>query len=179
MRTIKFRGKILELNIGCDKNIGDWVYGDLHLLSKIPHIHTTNSRKYIIDTETVGQYTGLKDKNGVEIYEGSVMLIHATEFNVEIIGVVEFNSGSYVVRSFFSDAHISLACAVREHQSGERIGIVIGNIYDNPELLKIKLNNDSWKKYLDISVECFKKHQELMDELVSVKPMLLNKNEEE
>lgn len=43
----------------------------------------------------------------------------------------------------------------------------------------IKLNNDSWKKYLDISVECFKKHQELMDGLASVKPIILNKNEEE
>lgn len=42
----------------------------------------------------------------------------------------------------------------------------------------IKLNNDSWKKYVDMSVECFKKHQELMDELDSVKPMTLNKNEE-
>lgn len=43
----------------------------------------------------------------------------------------------------------------------------------------IKLNNDSWKKYLDISVECFKKHQELMDSLESVKPIPLNKNEGE
>lgn len=41
----------------------------------------------------------------------------------------------------------------------------------------IKLNNDSWKKYIDISVECFKKHQELMDSLASVKPITLNKNE--
>ncbi len=30
MRTIKFRSKFLELNIGCDKNVGDWVYGELH-----------------------------------------------------------------------------------------------------------------------------------------------------
>lgn len=40
-----------------------------------------------------------------------------------------------------------------------------------------KLNNDSWEKYLDLSVECFKKHQELMDSLESVKPIPLNKNE--
>lgn len=43
----------------------------------------------------------------------------------------------------------------------------------------IELNNDSWKKYLNISVECFKRHQELMDSLESVKPITLNKNEEE
>ena len=40
-----------------------------------------------------------------------------------------------------------------------------------------KLNNDSLKKYIDLSVECFKKHQELMDSLESVKPIILNKNE--
>ena len=40
-----------------------------------------------------------------------------------------------------------------------------------------KLNNDSLKKYIDLSVKCFKKHQELMDSLVSVKPIQLNKNE--
>lgn len=40
-----------------------------------------------------------------------------------------------------------------------------------------KLNNESLKKYIDLSVECFKKHQELMDSLESVKPIQLNKNE--
>ena len=40
-----------------------------------------------------------------------------------------------------------------------------------------KLNNDSLKKYIDISVECFKKHKELMDSLESFKPIILNKNE--
>ena len=43
----------------------------------------------------------------------------------------------------------------------------------------IKLNNDSRKKYIDISVECFKKHQELMDSLASVKPIILNTNDKE
>lgn len=40
-----------------------------------------------------------------------------------------------------------------------------------------KINNDSWKKYVDLSIECFKKHQELMDSLESIKPIPLNKNE--
>ena len=64
------------------------------------------------------------------------MRIPETEFNIEIIGVVEFDRASYVIRSFFSGTHSSLAWAVRGRQSGERRGVVIGNIHDNPELLK-------------------------------------------
>ena len=67
--------------------------------------------------------------------------------------------------------------AIKYNDSKENLKerfIEVSNKYND----LIKLNNDSWKKYLDISVECFKKHQELMDSLESVKPIPLNKNEE-
>jgi uncharacterized phage protein (TIGR01671 family) len=145
MKEIKFRGKT------CNDNV--WVYGQylestISWTNRKPHkswiVPTSISnggfiamiQRYPVIDETIGQYTGLQDENGVEIYEGDVMQIPATEFNIEIIGVVEFDKGKYVVRSFFSGTHSSLAWAVRERQSGERRGVVIGNIHDNPELLK-------------------------------------------
>lgn len=133
MRVTKFRGKRI-----CN---GEWLFGDLM------HDNIGGSYIYPIEAEnlykenavtpdTVGQFTGLLDGNGREIFEGDIMRIPETEFNIEIIGVVEFDRGSYVVRSFFSGTRSDLAWAVRERQSGERRGVVIGNIYDNPELQK-------------------------------------------
>lgn len=130
MREIKFRGK--------DLLKGEWRYGYLHLPDGGDNlmIQVNNYDSFGVIPATIGQYTGLLDGNGQEIFEGDVMRIPETEFNIEIIGVVEFDRGSYIVRSFFSGTHSSLAWAIRERQSGQRRGVVIGNIHDNPELIK-------------------------------------------
>ena len=127
-REIKFRGK--------NKKNGEWFYGNLFDkdIYGRTHICTTTKGCLDIDPNTIGQFTGLLDKNGNEIYEGDIVKTKGGWG-----GVVLWNSRSYF---YIKDNNYyeyeepdlspigSLLCCERKQLE------IIGNIHDNPELLK-------------------------------------------
>jgi uncharacterized phage protein (TIGR01671 family) len=107
-----------------------WVYGDLQQKGKKAFI------EYEVNPETVGQFTGLRDKNGKEIYEGDI--VKTKEYGIEIPnGKVSFNSVgydnfiiNYIDGGFrLSNNHRCFLLCRGNHLE------VNGNIYDNPELI--------------------------------------------
>lgn len=141
-REIKFRAK--------DTRAGEWYVGELHLLSKVPHVHPDVLSSVPIDPDTVGQFTGLKDKNGKEIYEGDVVKItERGSFGLEFVGVVVYCDNTCCFKMEVSDKSvyskgISFKCGMQRMYDGHYTiewydeYEVIGNIYDNPELLTEK-----------------------------------------
>ena len=83
---------------------------------------------YVVDPVTVGQYTGLKDKNGKRIFEGDIVDILTEN---EEIGVVEYEDGGFLVSAdgFCVDFHANINGTDLE---------IIGNIHDNGELMEVR-----------------------------------------
>jgi uncharacterized phage protein (TIGR01671 family) len=139
MREIKFRGQ--RKFSGYTKKPFEWVYGDFY--------HSADGDACIDEWEvvedTVSQYTGLKDKSGVEIYEEDVVRKVPEEWpskldsdprtleqylhDMSSVYVVEYQVDRFAL---FTDRGYSDRLSPGQHGSLE----VIGNIYENPELLK-------------------------------------------
>lgn len=166
MREILFRGKRTEN--------GEWVYGEYFGLCAVANddgevalkylIHQSNDEPlYSVDAETVGQYTGLKDKNGKKIFEGDIVKckhkLHGLIENKRDVKIPHHSYGLVFEEKWFSDTKNWLEAVYYRnyevqfyrgsyriknksitHEISYRYIInhdveVVGTIYDNPELL--------------------------------------------
>ena len=149
MREIEFRGKAGKWVYGSLINAPDYccILQDVENLQSIdyPYLNgdsgTFDGYATPIDKNTIGQYTGLKDKNGTKIFEGDILKLKQPKDEREFIAKVEFGNpnGNYdwgwqlvFVKPY--SINNDILCWV----GMECIGIeseVVGNIYDNPELI--------------------------------------------
>ena len=126
MREIKFRGKRLDNE--------EWLYGSLVILNGRYFIFD-DANRHEVDPTTVGEFTGLKDKNGKEIYEGDVIRSPLSEDKTRPHRIF-YHTGNAAFMGALVDR--KELCYLRLDQDwiykfGKE---VIGNIHDNLELLK-------------------------------------------
>jgi len=136
MREIKFRGKRIDN--------GEWVYGafvpdaletpdnDLTTWGFIRRYNRDIGKMETIEVarESVGQYTGLCDKNGKEIYERDVLLWGDDNRQNQVV----FSQGSFQMQRYGGLAPLRYHNLVNSEAMNAE---VIGNIHDNPELLEV------------------------------------------
>ena len=127
-RQIKFRGKPIDPYYDIDFVFGFYME-DLKDGEVVPYIFDEQIKAEVLP-ESVGQFSGLKDKNGTEIYEGDVVFIVFGILNTKEYFAVKFEEGSFI---FYSDEqYVNL-----KFENCKEVE-VCGTIHTTPELLTDK-----------------------------------------
>ena len=125
MRAVLFRGK---------RHDGIWMYGDLlhSCCNTYTIIQPEMIQRHIVLEETVGQFTGLYDKNGMRIFEGDIVDAWSAGEHLPN-GIIKWGEG---IAGFFimPPKYNAVWHLVGDNENKETL-VVIGNIHDNPELL--------------------------------------------
>lgn len=143
MREILFRGQTRrygeKVKLNGEKIKSNWVYGGIFPQNgdgdfAIIYQQEPTVEKYPVYADTVGQYTGMKDKSGKRIFEGDI-IDFSDRSDDDGYGVVKYDANETEFGIEYDNIYESLG----KHYYPEDIE-VIGNIYDNPELLGDKEN---------------------------------------
>ena len=143
MKNIWFRGR--------DTATKEWVYGDLmHIIGR-PVIHTDRGHKHTVEPKTVGQYTWKTDKNSNRIFDGDIvrqtfegqgiLYEDPDDYDGFVVGTVALTGcGTFINPSYgvlnYDGEPVDDYKPRRKRLISYRAE-VIGNIYDNPELLEV------------------------------------------
>ena len=135
VREIIFRGKRIS--------DGSWVYGGImhtfhpnydneneeaFLMQKSNcYCICANNKDYFVEQSSIGQYTGLTDKNGTKIFEGDILKLRYSRYSYKVY----FEDYRYYIEDCWGTSITPKQEAINHFECE-----VIGNIYDNPELLE-------------------------------------------
>lgn len=139
-RDIEFRGLTGSVK-------GDiWVYGTPYKVESLfsaderYYIRNKHANAHIVDPKTIGQYTGLKDKNGKKIFEGDIVIAHGIKFIIKFgpyrTQLFEKEYGSAIHTKQFGWYAESIENKTQCNLVVPNDIEVIGNIYENKELLE-------------------------------------------
>ena len=135
-RIIKFRGR---------KEAGQWLFGNLIVINNTPNPtiiigNMDDGKEEKVDLLSIGQYTGINDANGTEIYEGDVVRY--------INGYCKCGKGKeWIEKEDFIKVEYNgnYHCNIGTLSGVNNALFVVGNIYDNPELIKKCKRKRKWQ----------------------------------
>lgn len=135
-REILFRGKRIDN--------GEWFEGSYWLsrsaVRETTHITDGYGNLFCVIPETVGQFTGLTDKNGVKIFEGDIVTVENPNISDDEYGIVKFDDDSAMFIVEFDTFTVDFGNNIDGNQCE-----IIGNIFDNSEFLKGEDENEKIK----------------------------------
>lgn len=121
---------------GWNKKNKQWLYGYYfayhgnHFISPDAKVNPLDTYEdYVVDADTVGQFTGLKDAKGVKIFEGDIIESNG------IRHVIQYNEREAKYKALLYGIQSS-SCSIEQQWINEFEKVVIGNVHENQELIK-------------------------------------------